>query len=162
MWLGFWWSGSLVEAKWCHYVMVVAVILFKLVLASILDICKHCYAINRHMVTALVSYTRHTWLSFWWSESLVESKWCHYIMVEAAIVFKLLPVSILDIYKVCEYIDMLSIGHMVVALVSYTHSTWLIASQSRLQSKTRSQIVVNGWRGPRIPIHAILQAPMCV
>ena len=30
-------------------------------------------------------------------------------MVEAAILFKLLPTSILDIYKVFEHIDMLSI-----------------------------------------------------
>ncbi len=31
-------------------------------------------------------------------------------MVEAAILFKLLPASILDIYKVFDHIDMLSIG----------------------------------------------------
>ena len=31
-------------------------------------------------------------------------------MVEAVVVFKLLPMSILNIYKVFEYIDMLSIG----------------------------------------------------
>jgi hypothetical protein len=31
-------------------------------------------------------------------------------MVEAAILFKLLSMSILDIYKVFEHIDMLSIG----------------------------------------------------
>ena len=31
-------------------------------------------------------------------------------MVEAAIQFKLLPTSIIDIYKVFEHIDMLSIG----------------------------------------------------
>ena len=64
-------------------------------------------------------------------------------MVEAAIVFKLLPVSILDIYKVFEYIDMLSIGHMVVAFASYTHPTWLIASQSRLRLETRSRTAVS-------------------
>ena len=34
----------------------------------------------------------------------------HNVMVEAAIVFKLLPVSILDICKVLEYNGMLSIG----------------------------------------------------
>jgi hypothetical protein len=31
-------------------------------------------------------------------------------MAEAAILFKLLPISLLDIYKVFEHIDMLSIG----------------------------------------------------
>jgi hypothetical protein len=42
------------------------------------------------------------------SLSLVESKWCDY--VEADSHLKLLPTSILDIYKVVEHIDMLSIG----------------------------------------------------
>jgi hypothetical protein len=40
----------------------------------------------------------------------VESKWCHYVMVEADIHLKLLPTSILDICKVFQHIDMLSIG----------------------------------------------------
>jgi hypothetical protein len=40
----------------------------------------------------------------------VESKWCHYVMVEADSNLKLLPASILDIYKVIEHIDMLSMG----------------------------------------------------
>ncbi len=35
---------------------------------------------------------------------------CHYVMVEADSHLKLLPASILDIYKVFEHIDMLSIG----------------------------------------------------
>ncbi len=39
--------------------------------------------------------------------SLVESKWCHWIMVEADNCLKLLP---LDIYKVFEHIDKLSMG----------------------------------------------------
>ncbi len=41
---------------------------------------------------------------------VVESKGCHYIMFEADSDLKLLPTSILDIYKVFEHIDMLSIG----------------------------------------------------
>jgi hypothetical protein len=40
----------------------------------------------------------------------VESKRCDYVMVEADSHLKLLPTSILDIYKVIEYIDMLSMG----------------------------------------------------
>jgi hypothetical protein len=62
-----------------------------------------------HMVAALHSYTYPTWLRFRGSESLVESKQCHYVMVEADSHLKLLPTSILDIYKVLELIDMLSI-----------------------------------------------------
>ncbi len=42
--------------------------------------------------------------------SLVDSKWCHYIMVEADSHLKLLPASSLDVYKVFEHIDMLSMG----------------------------------------------------
>jgi hypothetical protein len=34
----------------------------------------------------------------------------HYVMVEADSQLKLLPASTLDIYKVIEHIDMLSIG----------------------------------------------------
>ena len=42
--------------------------------------------------------------------SLMESKGCHYVMVEAYSHLKLLPTFILEIYKVSEHIDMLSIG----------------------------------------------------
>ncbi len=62
------------------------------------------------MVAALHSYTHPTLLRFWGSESLVESKLCDYVIVEADSHLKLLPTSILDIYKVFEHIDMLSIG----------------------------------------------------
>ena len=62
------------------------------------------------MVAALHSYTHTTRLYFWISGSHVESKYCHYVMVEADSHLKLLSASILDIYKVFEHIDMLSIG----------------------------------------------------
>ncbi len=41
-----------------------------------------------------------TWLGFWGSGSLVESKWCDYVMVEADSQIKLLPTSILDTCRV--------------------------------------------------------------
>ncbi len=44
------------------------------------------------------------------SGSLVESKWCHYIMVNVHSILKLLPASILDICKVFEHIDILFWG----------------------------------------------------
>ncbi len=44
------------------------------------------------------------------SLSLVESKWCDYVKVEADSHLKLLLTSILDIHKVIEHIDMLSMG----------------------------------------------------
>ncbi len=45
------------------------------------------------------SYTKLTWVIFWGSGSLVESKRCHYIMVEADSQLKLFPTSILNIYE---------------------------------------------------------------
>jgi hypothetical protein len=42
--------------------------------------------------------------------SLVESNYCDYVMVEADSPLKLLPISILDIHKVFEHINMLCIG----------------------------------------------------
>ncbi len=44
------------------------------------------------------------------SLSLVESTSCDYVMVEADSHLKLIPTYILDIYKVFEHIDMLSMG----------------------------------------------------
>ncbi len=72
------------------------------------------------MVAALHSYTHTAKFYFWGLGSYVESNWCHYIMVEADSHLKLLLASILDIYKVFDHIDMLSIG-IVAALHSYTH-----------------------------------------
>ncbi len=54
-----------------------------------------------------------------------ESKWFHYVMVDADSHLKLLPTSILDIYTVFKHIDMLKHWHMVAALHSYTSRTWL-------------------------------------
>ncbi len=72
------------------------------------SISAHWYAVHRHMVVPLHIYTHSTWLRFWGTGSLVESNWYEYVMVEAASHLKLLPTSILDIYKVFEHINMLS------------------------------------------------------
>ncbi len=71
----------------------------------------HWYAIHGHAVSALHSYTHTTsWLRIWSSGSLVVLKQCVYVMVEADNHLKLLPTSILDMHKVFEHNDMLSIG----------------------------------------------------
>ena len=62
------------------------------------------------MVAALHIITHPTWLRYWGSGSLVESKRCDYVMVEADSHLKLFSASILDTYKVFEHIDMLSIS----------------------------------------------------
>ncbi len=57
----------------------------------------HWYPVHRHTVASLHSYTHPTRLRFWDSGSLMESKWCHYVAVEADSHLKLLPTSILNI-----------------------------------------------------------------
>ncbi len=110
----FWGSGSLVESKWCHYIMVdwqppqTASCIH---IIHIQSVWTHWYAVHGHMAVVSNTYTHTTWVRFWGSGSLlVESKWCHYIMVEAESHLKLLPASTLYTYKVFEHIDMLSMG----------------------------------------------------
>ncbi len=67
-------------------------------------------AILGHMAWALNSFTHTTWVRFWSSGSLVESKWCRYVIFEAYCHLKLLPTSTLYIYNVIEHIDMLFLG----------------------------------------------------
>jgi hypothetical protein len=74
------------------------------------SVWAHCYAIHGHSVSALHSYSHHTWLIFWGSGSPVESTWCDYVMVEADSHLKLCPTSILDTYKVLSTLLVLSIG----------------------------------------------------
>jgi hypothetical protein len=63
------------------------------------------------MAVASNSYSHTAWLRIEGSGSLVESKLCHYVTVEADSQLKLLPTSTLDIYKIMfEHIDMLSMG----------------------------------------------------
>ncbi len=85
----------------------------KLLPTSILDtykVIEHIDMLSMGIVSPLHSYTHPAWLRFWGSGSLVESKWWDQVMVEADIHLKLLPTSILDMHKVFEHIDMLSIG----------------------------------------------------
>jgi hypothetical protein len=108
-WIRFWGPGSLVESKWCHYLMVESDSHLKLLPTSIIDMYKndwaYWYAVHCHRVAALHSYTHSNWIRFLGSGSLVESKWCHYVMVEADSHLKLFPTSILDILKMIEHID---------------------------------------------------------
>ncbi len=77
------------------------------------------------MVAALHSYTHHTWLRIWGSGALVESTWCHYVMVEPDSHLRLLSAFILDICKVFEHNWYAVHGYIVAALQSYTHPTQL-------------------------------------
>ncbi len=86
-----------------------------------------------------------TWPRFWDSGSLVESKWSHYVMVEADSHLKLLSTPISDIYKVFEWIDMLSMG-TVSALHSYTHTTWLRFSGSGSLVGNQNDVIMSRLR----------------
>jgi hypothetical protein len=44
------------------------------------SVWAHIYTVLGHTAAALNSYTHTTWVRFWGSGSLVESKWCHYVL----------------------------------------------------------------------------------
>jgi hypothetical protein len=112
--LGFWvTSGCRVKMMWlCHVSdWRPDQTASSIYLRHLKNVWAHWYAVHRHMVGALNCYPPYTWLIYWGSGSLVESKWCHYVIVDADSHLKLIPASILDIYKVFEYIDMLSMAY---------------------------------------------------
>jgi hypothetical protein len=55
-----------------------------------------------HMGAPIIPIHRPSWPKIWTFGSLVEWKWCHYVLVEADIHLRLLPTSTLDIYNVIE------------------------------------------------------------
>ncbi len=67
------------------------------------------FYIHTYVLSSLSILLTVPW-EFWGSGALVESKWCHYIMVEGDRCLKLLPASILDICNVFEHIHRLSMG----------------------------------------------------
>jgi hypothetical protein len=61
-------SGSLVEWKWCHYVMVEADIPLRPLHTSPLCICKvfdHCYAVSRTCGCILIPLHQPSWPQIW-------------------------------------------------------------------------------------------------
>ncbi len=96
----------------------------------------HCYPVYMHTVAAFHIFTHTTWLRFWGSGSLVESKWCIFVMVDADSHLKLLPISILDTYEVIEHIDMLSMG---IQYQPYTVMPTLLDSNFRALGQLWSQ-----------------------
>jgi hypothetical protein len=101
-WLKFEGSWSLVESKWCQYVLVKTDSHLKLIPTSILDI-KKC--LNKLICcpwaysSSLTQSYQHFLAQFLGSGSLVESKWCHHVMVGADRHLKLLPSCIVDICR---------------------------------------------------------------
>jgi hypothetical protein len=83
------------------------------------NVWVHWYAVHCHRVAALYSFTHSNWIRLWDSGSLEESKWCHYVMVEADCHLKLLPTSILDISKNGWAHWYAVHGHTVAALHRY-------------------------------------------
>jgi hypothetical protein len=83
---------------------------FPIHIGHIQSVWANWYVVNWHIAAALHRYTHPTRISVWGSGSLLESRWCQYVVVEADRHLKLLPTSTLDIYQVFEHIDRLSIG----------------------------------------------------
>ncbi len=52
------------------------------------------YAVHGNKLVAIQSYTHTSWVRFWGSWSIAESKWWHNVIVEADRLLKLLPESI--------------------------------------------------------------------
>jgi hypothetical protein len=53
----------------CHPIQTASSIPIK----NIQNVWAHCYAVHRHKVAALLSYTNPTWLRIWWSWSLSQN-----------------------------------------------------------------------------------------
>ena len=78
-------------------------------------------AFHIHIWALVNCYTGKVGPGFGNCGSIVESKWCHYGMVEAVNRCRLLPTFILDIYKAFEHLLMLSICICTPPLHSYTN-----------------------------------------
>ncbi len=107
------------------------------------------------MVAALHRFTHPTWLRFRGSRSPVESKWCHYdVMVEADSHLKLLHTSIMNIYKMFEHVDMLSMG---IQYQPYTVIPTLLGSDCGVLDHLRSQndVIMSPQTASRIHIKHI-------
>ncbi len=79
--------------------------------------CMSCYY-HSHLIIPYLDQI----LGFW---VICGVKWCHYVMDEANSHLNLLPTSLLDIYKVFEHIDMLSMG---IQYQPYTVNPTLLGS----------------------------------
>ncbi len=107
----------------------------KLILHTFTYHAEHVITLEYHLIIVyfvwaaiiILIWLYPTWLRIWGSGSLVESKWCHYVIVEADSHLKLLPTSMCDIYKVFEHINMLFIG---IQYHPYTIIPTLLGSDS--------------------------------
>ena len=125
------WSLVVVESKLCHCVMVEADSHLKLNshihIKYIQSVWAHWYAVHWHtMVSALQSYTTN-WPTFGGSGWLVESKWWHYVMVEADSHLNFASrIHIRHIQSVwAHWYAVHKHKHTATYFYSYTHCTWL-------------------------------------
>ena len=114
------------------------------------SVWSHWYAVHWCMVKALHSYNHTTWLRFWGTGSLVESKWYHYVMVEADSHLRLLPTSIWDIYKVfsTSICCPLTYGYFLTQLLPH-YLAQILGYWVTCRVKTMSLSHGWGWRPPQ-------------
>ena len=135
--------------KLSHYAIVEALEPFRLPPTSMKYTILHIYNVFEHIDMLSIGiqqqpcYTVLLTLLGSDFEVLGHLWWCDYVMVVA----DRLPSSILDIYKVLEHIDMLSIGiHQQPSYTVTIHPSWLRfwGSGSLVESKWFQYVVV--WR----------------
>ena len=152
-WVRFWGSVSLVESEWCHYVIVETDSHLKLRPTSKLDIYKVIEHIampihwHWHKAAAAFNSCPHTmWVRFWGHGSLVESKWCHNIMVEADSHLNHCFPHPYYTHTMCLSTWYAVHGHMAVALNSYTRTNWVRfwGSVSLAESKWCHYVIIEG------------------
>ena len=96
--------GSVVEStSWCHDVMIEDVNHCRLLPTFTPDMQKGFELLSMLSICTwwlLTLLQWQSWPRYWQFWIIVESKWCHDIMIEAVHHHRLLPTSILDIYSV--------------------------------------------------------------
>ncbi len=105
------WGWLPTQTTSCHHII------------HIKSVWAHWHAVHGHMAVASNSYTHTTWFIFWGSGSLVESKCCHYIMVEAdsplQTVTHIQTIHITSVWANWHAVH----DHIAVVSNSYTHTS---------------------------------------
>jgi len=109
-----------------------------------------CIIIHYQPYTVIPSL-HTTWLLFYGSWSLMGSKWCHYIMIEAANHLKLRPISILDIIKCLSTLMCCPLAYSIslTQLTLHTTSLWFLGSGVTCGVKMMPLHHNWGWQPPQ-------------
>jgi hypothetical protein len=118
------------------------------------SVWAHWYAVHGHMAVASNSYTHNTWLTFWGSGSLVESKWWYNVGWVWQPIQSAFHIYIRHIQSVWAHWYAVH-GHMAAASNSYTHTTLVrfCGSGSLVESKWWYNVMVEADSHPNCFLH---------